>query len=79
MKKKEKKSIESGLVIGGATQIEWDLDRKKYGRINLVVSGRRCTIFKVPSTSHLDTAALERKARDMVKRLDKYEVDTLTW
>lgn len=77
MSKKHKAIIE-GFVRGGATDVMLH-NGNGYGRASMVVMGKRCTVFKIPSSSHLDPVALSRKARDYARRFVTYNTTTLTW
>ena len=76
---KSDKSMKSGFKVAGATEIDFVSVGSKYRRATMVIAGRERTVFKIPTSSHLDDAALKRKARDIAKRFVKYDVDTLTW
>ena len=80
MSNKNDRSIRSGFALGGAAECTFEKVGNNYRRASLVLaSGDTATIFKIPSTSHLDGAALKRKARDMVRRLERYDTAALTW
>ena len=76
---KADKSIKKGFKVGGASDIELVSVGKSYRRATMVIAGVERTVFKIPSSSHLDDAALQRKARDFAKRFVKQDVETLTW
>jgi hypothetical protein len=80
MSKKKDTSIRSGFAKGGAADIQFETVGRGYRRATMVIDGLgTCTVFKIPTSSHLDDRALERKARDYARRFVKYNVTTLTW
>jgi len=76
---KTDKSILKGFIDGGASDAVLDSVGGKYRRAILTINARRVTVFKIPTTSHLDDRAIWRKARDMARRFNKYNTDALTW
>ena len=76
---KADKSIKKGFKVGGASDIEFVTVGKNYRRATMIVAGKPRTVFKIPSSSHLDDAALQRKARDFAKRFVKQDAESLTW
>ena len=79
MSKKDDKAMVKGFEIGGADSVQFFSVGKKYRRAEMVIMGRRREVQRIPSSSHLDAAAMQRKARDMAKRFVKYDTDKLTW
>jgi len=76
---KADKSIKKGFVTGGAKDVDLITVGNGYRRATMIVAGVERTVFKIPSSSHLDDAALQRKARDFARRFVKQNTDTLTW
>jgi len=79
MSKKQDKAILRGFASGGASDVQLTAVGKGYRRVTMVVAGHPCTVFKVPTSSHLDERGVQRKARDIARRFLKYETTTLTW
>ena len=76
---KADKSITKGFENGGARDVSFYGDGKHRNAEMYINSIGKCIVHKIPSTSHLDDAALTRKARDYAKRFVKYGVNTLAW
>ena len=79
MSKKVDKSIITGFAQGGATDVQFEVVGKGYRRATMVVASKTCTVFKIPTSSHLGDRGAQRKARDMARRFVKYHTNTLTW
>ena len=77
--RKDDRAIKKGFEIGGAKNVEFVKHGNGYRRVVMVVGGKERTVFKIPSTSTLDDAGLQRKARNLARRLAKQDLDTLTW
>ena len=76
---KADKAIKNGAKSAGAQNFQFEKHGNKYRRASMEINGTTCTIFKIPTSSHLDESAIQRKARDMVRRFTKYNTTTLTW
>ena len=79
MSKKTDNAMLKGFALGGGEDPQFEKAGNGYRRCTMQVAGKLRTVFKIPSTSHLDDRALERKARDMARRFVKYDTETLTW
>ena len=80
MSKKDDKAILKGLKLGGAQKATLVSVGQKYRRALLTMSdGQLVTIYKIPSSSSLDTSALQRKARDYAAKYQKLGLTELTW
>jgi hypothetical protein len=79
-RKSQDRSIIKGFRKGGATKVEIELvGSKGYRRAKLEVGGKRVVVNGLPTSSHLDATAVERKARDTARRFSKYNTDRLAW
>ena len=76
---KADKALKKGAISSGAENFQFEKHGNKYRRASMEINGTTCIIFKIPTSSHLDASAIQRKARDMVRRFTKYNVTTLTW
>ena len=84
-KRKNDAEIIAGFKVGGATEITIHKKDpngkpyKKYRRATMVVEGKFLEVQKIPTSSHLDSAALKRKARDYVGKCKTYNTQKLVW
>ena len=77
---KDDKAMLKGFKAGGAKEASFVSVGKGYRRALLTMAdGQVVTVFKIPSTSSLDTSALQRKARDYAKKYHKFGTTELTW
>ena len=77
---KDDKAMIKGFKAGGAQTAELVSIGKGYRRALLTMAdGQTMTIFKIPSSSSLDTSALQRKARDFARKYQKFGTTDITW
>ena len=76
---KSDKNIIKGFENGGASNIKF-FGEGKHRNAEMMIPGLgKCIVYKIPSSSHLDDSALNRKGRDYARRFIKYNVNTLAW
>ena len=80
MSKKDDKAILKGMKAGGAKKAELVSVGQKYRRALMTMAdGQVVTVYKIPSSSSLDTSALQRKGRDYAAKYAKLGLTELTW
>ena len=76
---KADREIIRGFESGGARNVCFVGDgRHRSMEMEIDVLGK-CVVHKLPTSSHLDGSALNRKARDYCKKFIKYQTTTLAW
>jgi len=75
---KADRAMKKGFIDGGATKVKLT-GTGKYRRAELLMGGQSKIVRGIPLSSHLNDAAMKRKARDVSKRIVKQSVDQIDW